>query len=196
MPNLADYMDLRAEVVRLVKVPSIIDNLDNTTKAAERWIGRNLRHRKQITTASVTFTDGRAALPADFLEMLNIYNGAGWTYAQAPLGVVENASAGGSYFAVDDADVIIPGLSGAHDIQYYAALPTITGNLTSTNWCLASYPELYLYAAAFEAGAMVANPEVVGLIEAMRDRQLREAKIDSTRAQYGAGRVRVGGVIA
>lgn len=196
MTQLADYADLRAEVVRLLKVPSITDNLDNYTRAAERLMSRRLRHRRQITTATLTFTAGRAALPADFIEMLNIFNGAGWTYAQAPLDVVEKAAAGGSYFAIDDTDVIIPGIVGSQDIQYYAAIPTITGSLTGTNWCLLAYPELYTYATMACAAPGLVPPDAMALIEGMRDRYMNEARVDSHRAQYGAGRVRVGGIIA
>jgi hypothetical protein len=196
MPTLADYIDLRAEVVRLLKTPAPVDHLDAHTTSAERWMGRNLRHRKQITTASVTFTEGRGPLPADFLEVLAVYNGAGWTYAQAPVDVVEKAAATGSFFAIDDADIIIPGVDGDLDVQYVAAIPTITGSLTGTNWLLAMHPELYAYAVAYEASQGHIPVDGTMLLMQMRDRLLDAARIENQRAQYGAGRVRQGGVVA
>lgn len=196
MTTLADYMDLRAEVVRLLKTPDVVDNLDNHTRAGERYISQRLRHRKQIVTAPVTFTAGRAPLPADFIEMLNVYGPGGWIYVQAPLESVEQAPAGGGYFAVDDSDIIIPGIEGAKDIQYYAALPTITSSLTGTNWCLLNYPELYTYATMYCAAPGYVDADAMSAIEVLRDRYLREARMDNERAQYSMARVRVGGVIA
>lgn len=221
MTQLADYADLRAEVVRLLKTPSITDNLDNYTRAAERLMGRRLRHRKQLKTQSLNFVAGKSALPSDLIEILNVYAPCGRTYVQAPLSVVTRSQPGGvclsigdqngnyllvdstpissrssGYFAVDGEDIIVPGANGLVDLQYYAAIPTITGSLTDTNWCLLAYPELYTYATMACAAPGLVPPEALALIENMRDRYMNEARTDSHRAQYGAGVVRVGGIIA
>jgi hypothetical protein len=221
MPTLIDYMDLRAEVIRLLNTPAAVDNLDAYTASAERWLSNNLRHRKQIVSNSVSFSSGRAALPAGFIEMLNVFGPGGWTYIQAPLDVVERPQSGGSRilvggsksgfllvggetpvsatgatFAIDANDIVISGVEGPIRIQYFTSIPTITSALTASNWLLTMHPDLYAYSVAYEASQGNVSPDRTDMFMQMRDRLLNEARVQNERAQYGAGRVRHGGVVA
>ena len=196
MSVIADYIDLRKAVMDLVKNPAIVESLDRSTKAAELWISRALRHQRQETSASLAFVSGRAALPSDFIEALHVWTPTGGELQQGPLSVTKETGSGNRWFAVDGTEMVINGLTGTRDIVYFAAIPTITGSLTGTNWALVKYPDLYLFATAYEAVKGIGDVDAASAMIGVRAGALDEARIDGDRAKYGQGVVRIGGVVA
>jgi hypothetical protein len=183
MTVYADYMDLRKAVMDLVKSPSIIESLDRHTRAGELWISRTLRHRKQETAATLTFVDGRATLPADFVAPVHVYTSSKGTMDQGGLDIVNQPGSQFRWYAVDDDEMVIYGHNGPVDIVYLASIPTITGSMTGTNWLLLRYPDLYLLATAYEAVKAIGDVEKVAVGQA--NRQMGQAFADAVNYQAG-----------
>lgn len=131
----SDYIDLRTAVIEEVKRPDIADVFPRLTLLAEAKFNRDLSTRDQITTATLTFTNGIAPLPPDFLEVVGLYNGSGYEYVQQTL---QETCPTGPFYSIIGSN-LHAGLTTA-ELQYYAKIPTITGSLTASNWLLQEIP--------------------------------------------------------
>jgi len=171
---MQDFLELRIAVGDLVSNRNISDMMGGLTRRAEIALNRRLRTMWQIDEFTPSWTDDEAALPADFLELVDTDNrlriGAG-IIARSP------------YYTLPT------------DIRYYAALPTVTTGPTGTNWLLTQYPNAYLYAVGVEAAKHLRQPEVAMATQSMLDAELMAVKIEDDRARYGNQAVRVGGMI-
>lgn len=187
MAVLADNLDLRTNVVELVKNPSIIDVWGRILGMTEVRINRVARHRNQITSATVTFVDGEAPLPADFLEVLHLYDQSNCEMFAGPLSLVKGTGSMYRYYAIDGSSIWNYGYSGDRTLEYYASVPTISAALTDTNWLLASYPDVYLYIAAGEAAAHLQDTERASVFAGLADTALSDMHRDSNRARFSRG---------
>ena len=167
----ADALDLRTAVVEAVGDPTIVDAWDRLVKLAESKLNRRLRTRFQLVTLTGVPVGSDIMLPADFLEMAGLYQG-GRKLAWAP-----------GYRLTP----------GSYDIVYYAALPTLSGDLTASNWLLESYPDVYLYALATEASLHMRDAAQGQVYGGMTDAALRSVYVDDERARYGGTVLRVAG---
>lgn len=188
----ADFLDLRTAVIELVARPDIADVFPRIVALAESRLNRELRMREQITTETVTFTDGRGPLPEDFAEIIGIYDGNGCEYVQQS---PQRAAAGGTaYYSVEGSEIVAPGLSGQVSVTYYATIPSLNDGLDTTNWLLARYPDIYLYSCGFEAAKYLRDADTAQATRPLMDDAIRTAKADDERARYSRARVRVQGV--
>ena len=194
MAVFADQLDLRTAVIEAIGDPGISDVFPRLLSMAENNINRQIRHRKQITSASLTFTAGVAPLPADFLEVLRLYDSYDQEMYQAPLSTVKLPFSSHRYFAINDDSALVYGFEGDKTLEYYASIPTITADFTDTNWLLVSYPDVYLYATAFEAAKQVKNAELAAVHERLMKQAFEDMKIDGDRAQFARAVVRVQGL--
>jgi hypothetical protein len=80
MAVFADYLDLRVAVSEAVGNRNISDVMPRLVQMAESMLNQKLRHRSQITSATLTFASGVSPLPADFLEMINVFGLYGADY--------------------------------------------------------------------------------------------------------------------
>lgn len=187
-----DYLDLRTAVLELVGRTDITDVFNRFTLLAEARLNREIRCRDQITDTTITVTSGTGALPADFRELIGVYDANGFEFvAQTPQMAKQGKY---SFYAIQGGNLI--GQDREYVVQYYARIPTLTTSLTTTNWLLAKYPEVYLYAIAAEAAKYPPiNTELVPAFEQYRDAAIRDANADDQRQRYSRVRVRVGGNI-
>lgn len=187
-----DYLDLRTAVLELVGRTDITDVFDRFTKLAESRLNRELRHRDQITNTTITVSGGTGSLPADYRELIGVYDGNGCEFVAQPSQA--NKPTNYSFYAIEGDNLVASDRD--YDVQYYAAIPTLTTSLTTSNWLLQKYPEIYLYAVAAEAAKYPPiNTEFVGPFEDYRDRAIRDANADDQRQRYSRARVRVQGNI-
>lgn len=190
MAVFADYLDLRTAVIEQVGRSSISDVFPRLTLMAEDALNRKLRLRDQMTSTTLTLTSGTVPLPVDFLEVIGVYTPAGIEYVQQP---AQSAKNNGCFFTIDGSNLKIHGYSGDVELEYYAALPTITGSMTGTNWLLSKFPQTYLYAVAFEAAKFMRDRDLASDMAGLLGVVLDDAKIDDERARYSRSRVRVQG---
>lgn len=188
MAALADFIDLRTAVVEHVRDASITDVFPRLLAMAEGRINRSLRLRQQITRATLTFAAGVAAVPTDMIEVIGLYSAAGAEYVQQ-----EAQHQVGNYYSIKGDEFFLPGFSGDLAIDYYAMVPALVG-LTATNWLLVKYPEIYLYAASFEAAKYTRDAQLAGATKTLMDEAMADARADDSNARYSRARVRVAGV--
>lgn len=188
MTAFTDYLDLRTAVLETVRDTSVADVMDRLTKLAEARFNRELRCREQITETNITVTSGVGALPDDFLELIGAYDGYGREFVQQPLQAVQPTHY--SYVSVSGSNLV--GNDRTYRVQYYAAIPTLTTALTTSNWLLQKYPEVYLYGVSCEAAKWLRDAEAAPVLESYRDRAILDAQADDTRQRYSRARVRLG----
>ena len=187
-----DFLDLRTAVLEHVQRPDIADVFPRMVALAESRFNRLLRMREQMKTVTLTLTDKAVDLPADFSELIGVYGAGGMEYVQqSPQRV---ASTGNCYYSIEGAQLIAPSIGGDLTVSYYATLPPLTATLTTSNWLLARYPDIYLYGVGFEAAKYARDAELAQLSKFMLDDAIATAMTDDTRARYSRARVRVAGV--
>lgn len=187
MSAFADLLDLQTAVVEHVRKPEIADVFPRLVALAESRLNRSLRMREQISTATVTFTAGRAALPTGFVEMIKLGIPNGCEYVQqAPQSTLYGV------YSIQGDELVAPNVSGDLRADYYASIPALVG-MTSSNWLLARYPDVYLYAVAFEAAKYTHDAEMAMATKGLMDEAVSSAKGDDASARYSRARVRVAG---
>ena len=191
MASFQDYLDLRLAVSEHVGNRSISDVFPRLVKMAENTLNKRLRTRKQMATATLAFTSGVAALPADCLEIISLFGPIGEPLRATSLADVKAASSAYGQYAIDGTNVRIYGLTGDRELRYFAAIPTLTTGPTTSNWLLADHPHVYLYAVGFEAAKFLRDPELAATTDQLFIAALNEIKIDDDRSRWANGVVRM-----
>lgn len=194
MGAFADYLDLRLAVGDHVGNRDISDVMPRLTQAAESSLNKKLRCRQQIVTATLPFTDGVAVLPADFLEMINLYGPNGYRYNSGALADSRDWASAWSRYSIDGSSIYIKGFTGNRDVQYYAKLPTLTASPTTTNWLLEEAPDVYLYAVGLEAAKFLKDADLVQVTRSLLEDEMNSLKIGDDRARWSNTSVRVQGI--
>ncbi|TBY60147.1 hypothetical protein E0H46_31745 [Rhizobium leguminosarum bv. viciae] len=191
MVAFADYLDLRVAVAEHVGNRNISDVMPRLVQMAESTLNQKLRHRDQITSDTLTFTAGVSPLPADFLEMINVFGLYGAAMRAGSLADVNRSGSEYSRYAIDGSDILIYGVSGDRDITYFAKIPTLTTSVSTTNWLLASYPSVYLYAVGLEAAKFLRDMELAQATQGLLAQAINDMKIDDDRARWSNATVRI-----
>lgn len=191
MSTFADYLDLRVAVAEHVGNRNISDVLPRLVQQAEARLNQKLRHRSQITSGTLTFTTGEAPLPTGYLEMINVFDPFSCAMKQGSLADVKRVGSQYNRYAVDGTNVIIYGLSGTREYDYFAKLPTLTTSVSTSNWLLAAYPAVYLYAVGVEAAKFLRDAELAQASEQLLTQAMSEMKVDDERARWGNATVRM-----
>lgn len=185
---LADFLDLRTAVIEHVSNPGIADVFPRLVALAESRFNRTLRMREQITNTTLTMTAGRGPLPANFAEMIGIYDGSGAEYLmQSP------QHRHGYYYSIQGSEVVAANITGSLAMDYYAMIPPLGSSITTSNWLLARYPDVYLYAVSFEAAKYAHDAELAMAAKGLMDDAIALAKGDDEAARYSRSCVRVAG---
>jgi len=167
-----DFLDLRLRVADLVGNRSISDALPFLTTQAETVLNRRLRTMWQIQDFAPVWTNHEAPLPPDFLQLVHHDNRL-WVRASTLYRK--------------------PYYTCPSEIEYYAALPTVTTGPDGTNWLLEQFPLAYVYATGVEAAKHLRQAEIGLATQALLDEEIMAIKIEDDRARYSHRSVRVQG---
>lgn len=173
MDALRDWIDLRFAVSDLVGNREISDVMKRLTLMAETKLNTKLRTQWQITDMTPTWTGNEAPLPDDFLELVcsdNRLTAVNGTLTRKP------------YYSIPE------------PIEYYAALPTLTTSLTTSNWLLERASSVYLYAVAEKAAIQLTNAELAVAMGQALDMELKQLRVADDRARWGNKSVQVRGL--
>ena len=192
MTAFADALDLRTAVVEHVRNPGIADVFPRLVRMAETTFNRRLRCREQMDSASVVISGGSGALPADFQEVIGVFNGAGIEYIGQPVNALKEVQPRG-YFAISGS-TILAAADETLTLDYYAKIPTIADDLTDTNWLLEKHPGLYLYAVGMEAAKYLRDVETAQATAALVEVEFTAAAAEDAQQRYSRARVRIQGV--
>lgn len=188
-----DFLDLRSAVVEQVGSERIVDVFPRIVKLAEVTFNRELRCREQITEATLTFTNGVASLPTDYLEAIGLYDSSGCEFIQQPPQNVRVSGTSG-YYTIVGSEIHMTASDADRTLQYYAKVSTITDSMAGSNWLLQRHPGVYLYGAAHEAAKWLRDVELARATKGLLDAELSEARIADERDRYSRSRIRVAGV--
>lgn len=192
MAVFADQVDLRHAVASHVGDFTLTDAWKTDLLQAEARLNQRLRLRNMITDDTLTFASGTAALPSDFLELINVYDAYRYPMAATTIGHVQRTGSQYDRYAIDGSDIIIYGLTGDRDITYYAKLPTLTTSQTTSNWLLQKYPDIYLYAAAWQVLVRAKNTELAAATRELMEDAIKAAEVDDERSRWSGATVRLG----
>lgn len=190
MPAFADLLDLRTGVVELIGRSEFVDVFPRLVSLAETTINRRLRCREQVSEATLAVTNGAATLPADFIEAIGVYDGAGNEYLAQPPQALRMVQGRGYYAIVGS--TLIARTDETLTLQYYATIPALTG-MSGTNWVLTKHPGLYLYAVAVEAAKYLRDAEAAGALMPVLNMEFAEIAALDASERYARARVRVQG---
>jgi hypothetical protein len=166
--SFTSYTNLKAEIADYLGRSDLTSKIPTFVTLAELRLSRDLRTRKMLASATSTMTsgDGKVALPADFLEMRNIYTQGTprmpVTYL-SPSAFMRDARADESglpvFYTVLGAEFEFapkPDTAYVLEILYFAK-PAVMSDSVSSNAFLANYPDALLYASLLEAEPYLIN---------------------------------------
>jgi hypothetical protein len=192
MAALADYIDLRIAVAEMVDRRDISDVILRMTLSAEAKLNKMLRCREQLTTgATLTFTSGIAPLPSDFLSVETIWDATERFPLEGSVKQVLQSAQDAYAFSIVGTNVYLYGLTGTRLMDYYAALPTLTTTVTTSNWLLAKCPDLYLYAVSLEVAKWLKNVELAQATDELLKRELSDLQNADAYERYGSSSIRM-----
>jgi len=202
--QFADYNAFRVACQKLIEGDDTggtfsVNTLDLMIGMAESRVYRDLRATTMQKPLSVVVASNAAALPADLLELNEVYFAG-----HAPLEVVtldrlralENvglSNGASTRYCAQDGDTLRfwPVASGTVIGSYYAkpaALESVTWNLATT---FARYPEVFIYAVMVEAMPFLGMDNRLQLWEAKYEQALSNAQHDERMRVYGGSPLRV-----
>lgn len=193
MAALADYLDLRFAVGDHVGNRNLSDVMPRLVQTAESYLNKELRTRQQVTYDTLTFANGAAPLPADFLEIITVFDAYNNPMRATQLVDQRRIGSMWSKYSIDGTNINISGYSGDRDIQYYAKLPTLTAGPMTTNWLLAECPDVYLYAVGLEAAKFLKDVDLATATKTLLDAAMSELRTGDERARWANSTVRVQG---
>lgn len=194
MPVFNDALDLKTAVADHVGNRSISDVWPRLVQQAETTLNQRLRTLWQVTDATLTFTDGVADLPADFLVMMSVYGQGGYQMRSGMRADQRRPGVSHSTYSIGDGKIYIRGYSGDRDVQYYAKLPTISGALSTTNWLLTEFPDTYLYGVGLQAAKFLKDVDLAQATDQLFGYALQAVKSQDERERWSGGIVRVQGL--
>jgi len=149
---VSNWPDLRGEPSLEAVVPTLI-------RLAETRIKNdvNLRLQGMLTriTDTVTADDGRAALPANCLQVNYVTTGSRFLNL-VPLELFREDCAGGQY-AIEGRELVFGGPIGEYTLSYFAPPHALEDSVT--HWLFEKSPDLYLYGTLIEAAIFTKESE-------------------------------------
>jgi len=163
-----NYTDLQASVAGYLGRSDLTAQIPDFIRFAEIRLARDLRTRSMLksATALTAAGDARVGLPADFLEIRNLFIQGNprmpVTYL-SPSAFTRDARADESglpvFYTVLASEfqfAPIPDTTYTLEILYYAK-PTVLSSVTPSNVFLANYPDALVYGALIEAEPYLIN---------------------------------------
>lgn len=196
MGAFQDYLDLRMAVAEMVGRNDISDVMPRMVKLAESYLNRELRIRDMETPAVLTFANGVAPLPADYLEMKYVFGGDGTPMQGTTARVVAYDRNAQNGYSIENDGVHIYSLNGVtRNCIYYASLPTLTASPTTSNWLLQDAENLYLYAVSYEVAKWMKDVDLASKLAGLRDLEMVELKRMDNKARFGNAVIRPVGAL-
>lgn len=193
--SFTSYSNLKTEIADYLGRSDLTSKIPTFVTLAELRLSRDLRTRKMLTSASTTMTsgDGKVELPADFLEMRNIYTQGNprmpVTYL-SPSAFMRDARADEFglpvFYTVLGAEFeFAPKPDTAYVLEMlYFAKPTPMSDSVSSNAFLANYPDVLLYASLLEAEPYLINDARTATWADLYNRAIQNIKDSDQNSEY------------
>lgn len=197
--QFANYEAFRANVGFLIDGDDISADFSTQTfdliiSMAESRVYRDLRASSMVAPLSVAITNNAAPLPADLIELKEV-----WLDSSRPLELVtldrlRRLSGGGTTtYAAQDGDTLVfwPEASGTLEGRYYARPDDLKTGTWANQTTFARYPELFVYASLVEAGPFLGFSDRVQVWEMKYREALQNAIRDENLRALGGSPLRV-----
>jgi hypothetical protein len=162
------WTTLKAELATLAIRDDLEDLIPNFIGYAESWMRRELRSPEREATATLSITDGVAAMPSDFQGVLTVYVDGDVDVVldqmtpQRLRAMFPTTTTGTPrYFAVDGETVLFgpwPASGTVVIMDYLEGIPRLSAS-QATNWVLTDHPDLYVFACLAEIADYTRDPD-------------------------------------
>lgn len=169
---------------------------------AEANFNRTIRHRKMLCRATAELDSQFTALPSDFLEAKNVQLNTSTPYSLEYL-TVEAAdkfrysyyttSGSPKYFTIlGETLEVVPTPSSDYTIEltYYKKLTPLSDSVSS-NWLLASHPDLYFYASLQHSAPYLKDDERIALWSTISQTITDSINLESDKAEKSGSVLKV-----
>ena len=195
--SVTSYTELKTEVQNWINKSSISGSADDFVTFAEAYLGTQLRTSKQMVLATGTVTDNPIDLSSEltrFKRIRSVSISVGGTdvvlsYISRDLMAARYSDDSNGvpayYTLIGDSMYLDPAPNDTYTwtIMYYQGLVPLAS--ANTNWLLADYPNIYLYASLAEAAVFAKDEKAATAYMALRDRYLGLLKSADLRDRAG-----------
>ena len=195
---LTTYAELKTSIGDWLNRSDLTSVIPDFISLAEAQIERTLRARQMIVRANASFDAQYGAVPADFLEAKSLKLTS--TNPQTPLSFLSidaldaemtkyTGSGKPKFFGVVGGQLRIvptPDATYTTELTYYAKLAKLSNSNTS-NWLLASSPDIYLYGALLQAAPYLQDDARIQTWATLYERALNDSQTADDRSASSGG---------
>jgi hypothetical protein len=195
---LSTYAELKTSIGDWLNRSDLTNTIPDFISLAEAQVERTLRTRQMIVRANASFDSQYGAVPSDFLETKSLKLTS--TNPQTPLSflTIDSLDAEASKFTASGKPrffgvvggqfriVPTPDSTYTAELTYYAKLTKLSSTVTS-NWLLASSPDVYLYGALLQAAPYLQDDARIQTWATLYERALNDSQTADDRAATSGG---------
>lgn len=195
---LTTYAELKTSIGDWLNRSDLTSVIPDFISLAEAQIERTLRARQMIVRANASFDAQYGAVPSDFLEAKSLKLTS--TNPQTPLSFMSidaldaemtkyTASGKPKFFGVVGGQLRIvptPDSTYTTELTYYAKLSKLSTSNTS-NWLLASSPDIYLYGSLLQAAPYLQDDARIQTWATLYERALNDLQTADDRGASSGG---------
>lgn len=195
---LSTYAELKTSIGDWLNRSDLTAAIPDFISLSEAQVERTLRTRQMIVRANASFDAQYGAVPADFLETKSLKLTS--TNPQTPLQFLSidaldnkaseyTGSGKPRFFGVVGGQfrlVPVPDATYTTELTYYAKLTKLSNSVT-TNWLLASSPDIYLYGALLQAAPYLQDDARIPVWSSLYDRAMSELQTADDRGASSGG---------
>ena len=195
---LSTYAELKTSIGDWLNRSDLTSVIPDFISLAEAQVERTLRTRQMIVRANASFDVQYGAVPADFLEVKSLKLTS--TNPQTPLSFLSidaldaemtkyTGSGKPKFFGVVGGQLRIvptPDATYTTELTYYAKLAKLSNSNTS-NWLLASSPDIYLYGALLQAAPYLQDDARIQVWATLYERALNDSQTADDRSASSGG---------
>jgi len=195
---LTTYAELKTSIGDWLNRSDLTSVIPDFISLAEAQVERTLRTRQMIVRANASFDAQYGAVPSDFLETKSLKLTS--TNPETPLQFLSidaldnemtkyTASGKPKFFGVVGGQFRIvptPDSNYTTELTYYAKLTKLSSSVSS-NWLLASSPDIYLYGALLQAAPYLQDDARIQTWATLYERALNDAQTADDRGGSSGG---------
>ena len=195
---LTTYAELKTSIGDWLNRSDLTSVIPDFISLAEAQVERTLRTRQMIVRANASFDAQYGAVPSDFLEAKSLKLTS--TNPQSPLSFLSidaldaemtkyTGSGKPKFFGVVGGQLRIvptPDATYTTELTYYAKLAKLSNSNTS-NWLLASSPDIYLYGALLQAAPYLQDDARIQTWATLYERALNDSQTADDRSASSGG---------
>lgn len=191
---ITSYSELKSAIADELNRQDLSSVIPAWISLAEANLNRTIRHRKMLCRSTTQLDAQFTALPPDFLEAKNVqlnvtnpYSLEYLTVEQADKYRVNYYPGTGSpqFFTIlgETLEVVpTPGSNYTIELTYYKKLTPLSDSVSS-NWLLASHPDLYFYASLQHSAPYLKDDERIALWSTISQTLTDSVNLESDKAE-------------